>query len=144
WRSSRVSKRATKWRSKIRRSTRRRKTRTTTNVRRTAYGEKTRLTPNAIRQPRCAMSALPEYNDYEPDTAKALIQLEGVTKIYDSGENEVQALRGVDVAIQRGEFVAVVGPPRSGKSTLMRILGCLDTPPSGEYGLDGDDLPRLT
>ena len=90
------------------------------------------------------MSALPEYEYDEPETAKALIQLEQVTKIYDSGENAVQALRGVDVAIERGEFVAVIGPSGSGKSTLMHILGCLDTPSSGKYWLDGQDVAEMT
>src|SRR2546430_12891936 len=89
------------------------------------------------------MSALAEIYE-EPETAKSLIQLEGVTKIYDSGENEVQALRGVDVAIQRGEFVAVIGPSGSGKSTLMHILGCLDTPSSGKYWLDGEDVAEMS
>ncbi len=90
------------------------------------------------------MSALPEYDYEEPETAKALIQLEQVAKTYDSGENAVQALRGVDVAIQRGEFVAVIGPSGSGKSTLMHILGCLDTPSSGKYWLDGADVAEMT
>src|SRR6266480_6088881 len=90
------------------------------------------------------MSALPEYEYDEPETAKALIQLEQVTKTYDSGENAVQALRGVDVAIEKGEFVAVIGPSGSGKSTLMHILGCLDTPTSGKYWLDGEDVAEMT
>ena len=75
---------------------------------------------------------------------KALIQLDEVTKTYDSGENAVQALRGVDVAINRGEFVSVIGPSGSGKSTLMHILGCLDTPTSGKYWLDGADVADMT
>ena len=90
------------------------------------------------------MSALPEYEEYEPHTAKALIQLESVTKTYDSGENAVQALGGVDVAIERGEFVAIMGPSGSGKSTLMHILGCLDTPSSGKYWLDGEDVAEMS
>ena len=89
------------------------------------------------------MSALPEYVE-EPVTEKALIQLEDVTKTYDAGENEVQALRGVDVAIEKGEFVAIIGPSGSGKSTLMHILGCLDSPTEGKYWLDGDDVATLT
>jgi len=75
---------------------------------------------------------------------RALIQLEQIAKTYDSGENAVQALRGVDVAIQGGEFVAIIGPSGSGKSTLMHILGCLDTPSSGKYWLDGEDVAELS
>ena len=75
---------------------------------------------------------------------KALIQLDDISKIYDSGENAVQALRGVDVAIEKGEFVAVIGPSGSGKSTLMHILGCLDTPTTGKYWLDGQDVAEMS
>jgi putative ABC transport system ATP-binding protein len=75
---------------------------------------------------------------------KALIQLEGITKTYDSGENAVQALRGVDVAVEQGTFAAIIGPSGSGKSTLMHILGCLDTPSTGKYWLDGEDVAELT
>jgi putative ABC transport system ATP-binding protein len=75
---------------------------------------------------------------------KALIQLEGVTKTYDSGENAVQALRGVDVKINRGEFLAIIGPSGSGKSTLMHILGCLDSPSEGRYWLDGEDVATMS
>ncbi|HEY3053591.1 MAG TPA: ABC transporter ATP-binding protein [Thermoanaerobaculia bacterium] len=84
------------------------------------------------------MSALPEY-DLDP-----LIHIEKVTKIYDAGENAVEALRGVDVEIARGEFVAIIGPSGSGKSTLMHILGCLDTPTEGQYWLDGENVAELT
>jgi putative ABC transport system ATP-binding protein len=89
------------------------------------------------------MSALPEYIE-EPMAAKALIQLEEISKTYDAGENAVQALRGVDVAIQEGEFVAIIGPSGSGKSTLMHIIGCLDSPSTGTYWLDGQDVAELT
>jgi putative ABC transport system ATP-binding protein len=78
------------------------------------------------------------------EPGRALIQLESVTKTYDSGENAVQALRGVDVSIQRGEFVAIIGPSGSGKSTLMHILGCLDSPTSGKYWLDAEDVAEMS
>jgi putative ABC transport system ATP-binding protein len=90
------------------------------------------------------MSALAEYVTESEIAAKALIQLEEITKTYDAGENAVQALRGVDVAIQHGEFVSITGPSGSGKSTLMHILGCLDTPTSGKYWLDGKDVAELS
>jgi putative ABC transport system ATP-binding protein len=84
----------------------------------------------------------------EPPSAakvnKALIQLERVTKTYDSGENAVQALRGVDCKIDRGEFVSIIGPSGSGKSTLMHILGCLDSPSEGRYWLDGEDVATMS
>jgi putative ABC transport system ATP-binding protein len=75
---------------------------------------------------------------------KALIQLDEICKTYDSGENAVLALRGVNVAIEKGEFAAIIGPSGSGKSTLMHILGCLDTPTSGRYWLDGEDVAEMS
>ncbi|MBV8516960.1 MAG: ABC transporter ATP-binding protein [Acidobacteria bacterium] len=77
-------------------------------------------------------------------TGKSLIQLERITKTYDSGENAVQALRGVDLRIERGEFVSIIGPSGSGKSTLMHILGCLDSPSEGRYWLDGEDVASMS
>jgi putative ABC transport system ATP-binding protein len=72
-----------------------------------------------------------------------VIQTQQVTKTYDSGSNSVQALRGIDMAVHRGEFVAVMGTSGSGKSTLMNLLGCLDTPTSGSYLLDGVHVESL-
>lgn len=71
-----------------------------------------------------------------------MIQLKGIKKIYNTGEIQVQALRGVDFQIGAGEFVAIMGPSGSGKSTTMNVLGCLDTPTEGEYFLDGVDVAR--
>ncbi|MGH7923145.1 MAG: ABC transporter permease [Candidatus Binatus sp.] len=72
-----------------------------------------------------------------------VIQLVDLTKTYVLGEVEVHALRGVNLTIERGEFVAVMGASGSGKSTLMNMLGCLDRPTSGRYILEGDDVARL-
>ena len=74
----------------------------------------------------------------------ALIELEQVTKLYRSGDTEFAALRAVDLRIERGEFVAIMGSSGSGKSTMMNILGCLDTPSSGHYRLDGRDVANLS
>ncbi len=75
--------------------------------------------------------------------APALIVIDSVTKTYDMGEVQVQALRGIDLEIQRGEFIAIMGPSGSGKSTLMNILGCLDRPSGGTYLLDGEDVSQM-
>ncbi len=72
-----------------------------------------------------------------------LIELAGITKTYGSGQAAFQALQGVDLVIESGEFVAVMGPSGSGKSTAMNILGCLDTPTSGEYRFRGVHVEAL-
>lgn len=74
----------------------------------------------------------------------ALIHIENMKKIYNPGENEVRALDGIDLDIEKGDLVAIVGHSGSGKSTLMNILGCLDTPTSGKYVLDGQDVASMT
>ncbi|HFE53524.1 MAG TPA: ABC transporter ATP-binding protein [Bacteroidetes bacterium] len=72
-----------------------------------------------------------------------LIELRNIVKIYEVGLEQVHALRGVSLAIDQNEYVAIMGPSGSGKSTLMNILGCLDTPTSGEYFLKGEKVSDL-
>jgi putative ABC transport system ATP-binding protein len=72
-----------------------------------------------------------------------MIELEAVSKIYRSGSIEVRALHGVDLFVDEGEFIAIMGPSGSGKSTMMNILGCLDVPSSGVYRLDTVDVGTL-
>lgn len=74
----------------------------------------------------------------------ALIHIENMKKIYNPGENEVRALDGIYLDIEKGDLVAIVGHSGSGKSTLMNMLGCLDTPTSGKYVLDGQDVASMT
>jgi putative ABC transport system ATP-binding protein len=73
-----------------------------------------------------------------------VVQAQDVTKVYQMGEFEVQALRGVSLNIARSEVVSIMGPSGSGKSTLMNVLGCLDRPTSGEYLLDGEAVSNLS
>src|SRR5262245_20350691 len=74
----------------------------------------------------------------------ALIRLHDVTKVYRLGGNEVRALSGIDLEVERGEHVSIMGPSRAGKSTLMNMIGCLDTPTTGTYELDGIDVGTLS
>ena len=76
--------------------------------------------------------------------SEPIIRLLGVTKLYGSGQAELLALKGIDLAIQAGEFVAIMGPSGSGKSTAMNILGCLDTPSQGQYLFEGAHVESLS
>ena len=73
-----------------------------------------------------------------------IIQIRGLRKVYHAGEVDVQALRGVDLDVQRGEFLAIVGPSGSGKSTLFHVLGGLTPPTGGTVTIDGADLARMS
>jgi putative ABC transport system ATP-binding protein len=84
-------------------------------------------------------------------TVASVIAMSRITKVYDTGKIRVEALKGIDLAIGSGEFVAIVGPSGSGKSTLMNLVGCLDTPTAGTYllrdkevaGLDKNELAKI-
>jgi putative ABC transport system ATP-binding protein len=73
-----------------------------------------------------------------------LISLQGIQRLYSMGEETIYALRGIDLRINRNEYVALMGPSGSGKSTLMNLIGCLDSPSSGSYWLNGQDVAGLS
>jgi putative ABC transport system ATP-binding protein len=74
---------------------------------------------------------------------KEVIRVENLTKVYKMGEIQVHALRGVSFTVKHGEILAIMGPSGSGKSTLMNMIGCLDTPTSGDYFLEGEQVSTL-
>jgi len=75
---------------------------------------------------------------------EAIIELQGISKVYRTGDEDTHALRNVDLRVEPGEFLAIMGPSGSGKSTMMHILGLLDRPTSGRYILEGQDTSRLS
>jgi putative ABC transport system ATP-binding protein len=79
----------------------------------------------------------------ENDKIMKLIEIKNITKVYEMGEEKLFALRGVDLDIEQNEYIAIMGPSGSGKSTLMNIIGCLDTPTSGDYILNGKDVHEM-
>lgn len=78
------------------------------------------------------------------DATAPLIQLERVTKVYTTGAIRYEVLKGIDLTVRRGEYLALTGASGSGKSTLLNILGCLDVPTAGHYRLDGEEVSRKT
>ena len=72
-----------------------------------------------------------------------IIEMTGITKVYDTGKIKVEALKGIDLVVDKSEFVAIVGPSGSGKSTLLNLVGCLDTPTGGAYMLGGEAVSGL-
>ena len=82
-------------------------------------------------------------NGSPPAGPPAVIEMQGIRKVYDTGAIQVEALRGVDLRVEPREFVAIVGPSGSGKSTLLNLVGCLDTATDGSYLLDGEEVRDL-
>lgn len=78
------------------------------------------------------------------NTNGTIIRMSGIRKVYDTGKVKVEALKGIDLDVYPGEFVAIVGPSGSGKSTLMNLIGCLDTPTEGTYQIGGDNVAGVT
>ena len=90
-----------------------------------------------------AAPAAPAATRYVRPPGQLVIQIDGVTKLYQMGEETIHALRGVALTIRRNEYLAIMGPSGSGKSTLMNMLGCLDTPTAGHYDFNGKNVASM-
>ena len=89
-------------------------------------------------------SPAPAFERITRPPGKLVIKIDGVTKLYQMGDETIRALRGVALEIRRNEYLAIMGPSGSGKSTLMNMLGCLDTPTAGHYQFSGKDVSVMT
>lgn len=85
-----------------------------------------------------------QVNEMKWENDQPLIELKGITKVYGKGQAVLKALKGIDLIVYQGDFVAVMGPSGCGKSTCMNLLGCLDTPTSGQYLFRGIDIGKLS
>ncbi|MCK9227299.1 MAG: ABC transporter ATP-binding protein [Syntrophorhabdaceae bacterium] len=85
-----------------------------------------------------------QVNEMKWENDQPLIELKGITKVYGKGQAALKALKGIDLIVYQGDFVAVMGPSGCGKSTCMNLLGCLDTPTSGQYLFRGIDIGKLS
>ena len=86
----------------------------------------------------------PDASISDPGPGPCVVELRDVTRVYTMGEQQVHALAGVSLTIERGEFLAIMGSSGSGKSTMLNVLGCLDRPTSGTYLLEGQDVARFS
>src|SRR3984893_6458893 len=112
----------------------------------TRRGRRSRRTTRTIEPLSAAPPASPPRSspqELEPMSRPSIIETASRTKVFGANGNAVHALRGIDLTVEEGEFVALVGPSGSGKSTLMAILGCLDSPTEGSYFLDGQPVEGL-
>ena len=90
------------------------------------------------------MSSEKNNGNYNPNASESLISMQNIWKTYQMGTEQLHALRDVSFEVQKGEYLAIIGPSGSGKSTLMNLIGCLDSPTSGQYWINGHLVSKMT